>query len=97
MLKLIESFGDGISLVELPDGSQKYLAHGIFGEQAARAYDEGEPVDLSTQGGEDITRLFKTKESAEAYWQGVNDCNGWEGFVATDYEKHVKMFTVCLT
>ena len=88
MLKLIQTFDEGESLVELPDGSRKFIAHGIFGSEASRAYEEGQPINFEEMSGEPFLRFFETKEAAEAYWQGVHDSNGWENYVATTFEKH---------
>lgn len=92
-MKLIQPFGDGISLVELANGERKYLCHGIFGEEAVKAFHEREGHRLfvpSNHAGEEIFRHYETKEAADAYWAGVLDMDGWLGFLPTTFDDHLK-------
>lgn len=61
----------------------KYAIQVVFGEEACQIHEEdgfhAACEFVKNHDGVAETLLFKTKEAAEAYKRGVNDCLGWMG------------------
>lgn len=60
----------------------KYAIQVVFGEETCRVHEEEGFHEackfVKTHVGVAETKTFKTKEEAEAYRRGVNDCYGWQ-------------------
>lgn len=104
-MKLIRQVQQGISYVELPDGSRTFLCHGIMGEEAVSTYgsmnfsedndaDLAEDIQYIKDNGSEVFRFYETEKECIAYWQGVSDSDGWFGYHATSFSRHVEIYPV---
>jgi hypothetical protein len=77
---------------------KQFVVSGIFGEAGSDVWESAVKKTpalkkkIEQAGGFELFRFFNTKAEAEAYLLGIEDMDGWMGWMTTGKEDHQKVF-----